>query len=199
VLVVAYVTAVIMPKGLLAGGVSGYDPFVTTVNRIENVSHGRDLRWLLIGNAVDIVETHPLLGVGPGRYGGAAASIFGSPIHDQYGIDQLLTQQATVDNFWLHLGVEGGVLGITAFLAVIGTALYAPFRALRGEVGSRFAVPAGIVSAAAILCVATVTTMLLEGNTAAFLFWFMLGLGSLTRTGSLRTDDRPAPATPSAG
>ncbi len=87
----------------------------------------------------------------------------------------MLFNQKTVDNFWLHLGVEGGVLGMAAFLAVIGTALYAPFRALRGEVGSRFAVPAGIVSAAAVLCVATVTTMLLEGNTAAFLFWFMLG------------------------
>jgi putative inorganic carbon (hco3(-)) transporter len=194
VLVVAYVTAIVMPKGLLAGGVSGYDPFATTVSRIEAVSQGRDLRWRLIANALPIVETHPLLGVGPGRYGGAAASIFGSPIHEQYGIDRMLYNQKTVDNFWLHLGVEGGVLGITAFLALLGTALYAPFRALRREVGSRFAVPAGIVSATVVLCVATVTTMLLEGNTAAFLLWFMLGLGSLTRPGSVRTDDRPVPA-----
>jgi O-antigen ligase len=106
VLAVAYVTAVIMPKGILAGGVAapGYDPFATTVNRIQNVSQGRDLRWRLITNAVPIVEAHPLLGVGPGRYGGAAASIFGSPIHEQYGIDDMLFNQKTVDNFWLLPG-----------------------------------------------------------------------------------------------
>jgi hypothetical protein len=73
---------------------------------------------------------------------------------------------------------------VAAFVALLLTALYAPIRALRGAVGSRFSVPAGIVSAAAVLCFATVTTMLLEGNTAAFLFWFMLGLGSMTWAGT---------------
>jgi O-antigen ligase len=199
VLLVAYVTAVVMPKGILAGGVTGYDPFATTINRIENVGEGRDLRWLFVQNALPIVESHPLLGVGPGQFGGAAASIFGSPIHEAYGTTALLTNQKTVDNFWLHLGVEGGALGVAAFVAALLTALYAPIRALRGAVGSRFAVPAGIVSAAAVLCFATVTTMLLEGNTAAFLFWFMLGLGSMTWAGGVRTDDPPASATASAG
>jgi O-antigen ligase len=199
ILVLAYGTAVLMPKGILAGGVSGYDPFATTVNRLENIPAGRDLRVKFILNAIPIAEDHPLLGVGPGRYGGAAASIFGSPIHEQYGTDALLTNQRTVDNFWLHLGVEGGALGMAAFLALLGTAVYAPIRALRGAVGSRFAVPAGVVSAAAILCVAVVTTMLLEGNTAAFLFWFLLGIGSMTWPTSLRTADQPGSATSSAG
>jgi O-antigen ligase len=198
ILLLAYVTAVVMPKGLLAGGIAGYDPFATTVNRLENIPAGRDLRVKFIVNAVPIVEAHPLLGVGPGRYGGAAASIFGSPIHQQYGTDALLTNQRTVDNFWLHLGVEGGALGMAAFLALLGTAVYAPIRALRGATGSRFAVPAGVVSAAAILCVAVVTTMLLEGNTAAFLFWFFLGLGSMTWP-AVRTGDPPGSATASAG
>jgi O-antigen ligase len=104
-----------------------------------------------------------------------------------------------VDNFWLHLGVEGGILGAAAFLAVLGTAVHAPIRALRGARGSRFSVPAGVVSAVAILCVATVTTMLLEGNTAAFIFWFLLGLGSMTWPAEIRTDDPTGSATASAG
>jgi O-antigen ligase len=199
ILLLAYVTAVVMPKGLLAGGISGYDPFATTVNRLENIPAGRDLRVKFILNAVPIVEEHPLLGVGPGRYGGAAASIFGSPIHERYGTDALLTNQRTVDNFWLHIGVEGGALGLAAFLALLGTAIYAPVRALRGAVGSRFAVPAGVVSATVVLCVAVVTTMLLEGNTAAFLCWFFLGLGSMTWPGGVRTDDPPGSATASGG
>ena len=80
-------------------------------------------------------KDNPVLGVGPGHYGGAAASVFGSPIHDRYQTDRLLTNQETVDNFWLHLGVEGGVAGIAAFLAMIGVALWAPIRAFRRAAG----------------------------------------------------------------
>ena len=190
VLLVAYATVVAMPKGILGGLVQGFDPFATTINRFDAVGEGRDLRTLFILNALPIVSDHPLLGVGPGRYGGAAASVFGSPIHEEYGTDRLLTRQRTVDNFWLHIGVEGGVVGATAFLAMIATALVAPGRALRRHRGTRFSVPAGVVSATAVVCVATVTTMLLEGNTAAFLFWFLLGLGSM----ALFADPSSSPA-----
>jgi len=102
-----------------------------------------------------------------------------------------------VDNFWLHLGVEGGVAGITAFLAMLGVALWTPLRALRRAVGSRFSVPAGVVGATAVVCVATVTTMLLEGNTVAFLFWFLLGIGSLAVPAAVSTGGLPPPARPS--
>jgi O-antigen ligase len=199
VVVLAYVAAVVMPKGILAGGSPSYDPFATTVNRFNAVGDGRDLRTLFIVNALPIVADHPILGVGPGRYGGAAASVFGSPVHVRYGTDLLLTNQQTADNFWLHMGVEGGVLGFSAFLAMIGTALIQPIRALRGASGSRFSVPAGVVSATAVVCVATVTTMLLEGNTAAFLFWFLLGIGSMAGPEATRTGDPGGAATASAG
>lgn len=197
VVVLAYGTAVVMPKGILGGGSVGYDPFATTVNRFTAVGEGRDLRTLFVRNALPIVDDHLLLGVGPGRYGGAAAAIFGSPVHAMYGTDRLLTNQQTVDNFWLHVGVEGGVLGVTAFVAMIGTALIAPIRTLRGASGSRYSVPAAVVSATVVLCVATVTTMLLEGNTAAFLFWFLLGIGSLAKPAAARTGDQAGSATPS--
>jgi O-antigen ligase len=199
IVMLAYVTAVVMPKGILAGGSLGYDPFATTVNRFSAVGDGRDLRSLFIVNALPIVAEHPILGVGPGRYGGAAASVFGSPVHVRYGTDLLLTNQLTVDNFWLHMGVEGGVLGFSAFLAMIGTALIQPIRALRGSTGSRFSVPAGVVSATAVVCIATVTTMLLEGNTAAFLFWFLLGIGSMAKLEATRTGGPGGAATASAG
>jgi O-antigen ligase len=196
--VLAYATAVVMPKGVLIGGYQ-YDPYATTINRIQAVGEKRDLRTLFVLNAMPIIDEHMLLGVGPGRYGGAAASVFGSPIHDRYGTDRLLTEQETVDNFWLHLAVEIGALGVAAFLAMIGTALVTPIRALRVARGSRFSVAAGVVSATAVVGVATFSTMLLEGNTAAFLFWFLLGLGSLTAPAEARTGDPAAVATPSAG
>jgi O-antigen ligase len=194
----AYATAVVMPKGLLTGASQDFDPYGTTVNRIQAVREQRDLRTLFVRNAVPIIDEHGLLGVGPGRYGGAAASIFGSPVHERYGTDELLTEQHTVDNFWLHMAVEGGALGVAALLAMIVTALIAPIRALRRASGSRFSVAAGVVSAAGVVGVATFTTMLLEGNTAAFLFWFLLGVGSLAALTEARTGDLAGAARPSA-
>lgn len=203
VLGLAYATAVVMPKGILTGMFQGFDPYATTVNRIQAVREQRDLRTLFVINAVPIIDDHRLLGVGPGRYGGAAASVFGSPVHDRYGTDDLLREQRTVDNFWLHLAAESGALGIAALLAMIGTALYAPVRVLRTATGSRFSVPAGIISATAVVCVAAFTTMLLEGNTAAFLFWFLLGIGSMAAPvaapAEARTGDPTGTATPSGG
>ena len=125
-LLLAYGTAVVMPKGILSGLGQGYDPFATTVNRFDAVGQGKDLRTKFVHNALPILEDHPLLGVGPGRYGGAAASLFRSPIQYEYHTDKLLTNQKTVDNFWLHLTVEGGVLGLLAFLAMIGAAVLTP-------------------------------------------------------------------------
>jgi O-antigen ligase len=198
ILVLAYATAVVMPKGILVGLGQTYDPFATTVNRFGAIAERRDLRTLFVRNALPIIEDHPWLGVGPGRYGGAAASLFRSPVHYEYHTDKLLTDQETVDNFWLHMTVEGGAVGVFAFLAMVGTAVLTPIQALRGARGSYFTVPAGVVSATAVVCVATVSTMLLEGNTAAFLFWFMLGLGSLSMPG-IRTAALGGSATPSAG
>jgi O-antigen ligase len=177
-LICAYGIALVMPKGILGEQTTGFDPFATTVNRFEGIDTGRDLRTLLVVNAVPIVEDHPLLGVGPGRYGGGAAWLFPSPVHAEYGTDALLTGQRTVDNFWLHLGVESGALGVAAFLAVIGIALIAPVRAMRRSRGWTFSVPGGVVCAVVTVCAASVTTMLLEGNTVAFLFWFMLGIAN---------------------
>jgi O-antigen ligase len=199
VMAIAYVTAVAMPRDMLGGGAQGYDPLSTTINRVAAVQENRDLRTLFVRNAIPILEEHPVLGVGPGQYGGASASIFGSPVHEAYGTDRLLTEQETVDNFWLHLAVEGGAAGVIAYVVMIGAALWGPIRALRGAVGSRFAVPAGIVSGTLVVCVATTSTMLLEGNTVAFLFWFLLGIGSMALPNGPRTDDLEASATPSGG
>ena len=57
----------------------------------------------------------------PGRYGGAAADIFPTPVYPEYGTNALFSSptQRTVDNFWLHIAVEGGALGLLALVAAI--------------------------------------------------------------------------------
>ncbi|PZR60954.1 MAG: hypothetical protein DLM71_09780 [Chloroflexi bacterium] len=187
--VVALAVVTWMPRNLLVSRSAGptqqvqaFDLMTTTENRIRAVNQGKDLRSMFVANAIPILRDHPLVGVGPGRYGGAVAWDLGTPIYAQYGTNKIFPtwyDQRTVDNFWLHLLIEAGVLGVLAFMAVIGLVLLQLFAALRAATGSRYVVLAGLISAVLVLCVSTGTTMMLEGNTVAFVFWLLLGMASL--------------------
>jgi len=201
VVAVALVVALLMPRNLLCPKCeSDPDLFGSTFGRIGKVGSGEDLRVLFILNGLPIVRDHPLVGVGPGRYGGAAADIYGTPVYAQYGTDELFANptQRTVDDFWLHLLVESGVLGLMTYLAMIGAALVPIMRAARRAVWGREIALAGIGGAVVGLGFNALTTMLLEANSVAFLFWFLLGIGSQL---ALAADPNPtaAPVPEAAG
>jgi O-antigen ligase len=182
----AFLLVNVMPRDLLVGSSPGsvrppldFNIIDTTSERVGKLGTGGDLRTALVLNAVPILRDHPLVGVGPGRYGGAVADHFPSPVYRQYGTDKLLRYQQTVDNFWLHLLVEAGILGTAAFVALIGVEVVGLARRARRVVESRYVMTAGILVATAATIVITGTTMGLEANTVAFMFWFVLGIGSL--------------------
>ena len=181
VVAVALVVALAMPRDLLCRECGARPDLVgSTFGRVATVGAGKDLRTTFVANAVQIFADHPLLGVGPSRYGGAAADLFGTPVYAAYGTDRLFVNpsQRTVDNFWLHLVVESGLLGLVAYLGIIGAALRPIIRsALTAGWGRRVAL-AGISGAVIGLAINALTTMLLEANSVAFLFWFLLGIGS---------------------
>jgi O-antigen ligase len=155
-----------------------------TFGRLAAIVQGGDLRTQLIARALPTLRDHWLLGVGPGRYGGAAADIFGSPVHEEQDLEELLTHpvgatsihvQHTVDNFWLHLLLESGLAGTAAFVILLAIVLR-PLWA-----GARRPGPAGALSAAAAIGLIVVasnafTTMALEANTIALPLWLLLGL-----------------------
>jgi O-antigen ligase len=178
---VALVVALVMPRDLICRECEARPDLVgSTVGRVGTVSSGKDLRTSLVANAVPIILDHPLVGVGPGRYGGAAADLFGTSVYAAYGTDRLFTNpsQRTVDNFWLHLAVESGLLGLLAYLGMIGAALRPIMRSARTAAWGRRVALAGISGAVIGLSINGLTTMLLEANSVAFLFWFLLGIGS---------------------
>ncbi len=189
--VVSFGTAAVMPRDLLVPRGSGERPELidSTIDRVETIGLGGDLRTLFVLNAVPILGDHPLLGVGPGRYGGAVATNYPTPIYEEYGTDRLFwnPQQRTVDNFWLHILVEMGVIG---FVTLLATAMLPGMRILRGARdahGWRRIMLAGTAAAAAGMAVSSVTTMLLEANSIGFPFWFLLGVGTLIAA-DLRTE-----------
>jgi O-antigen ligase len=167
----------------------------STIDRVETVGLGGDLRTLFVINALPIIRDHPLLGVGPGRYGGAVAHNFGTPIYAEYDTVRLFWNpaQRTVDNFWLHLLVETGFIGLAAFL----TAAFIPglriLGAARRSIGTRRILLGGIAAAATGMAVSSATTMLLEANSIGFPFWFLLGIGLLTvEAMTVRAEETPA-------
>jgi O-antigen ligase len=166
----------------------------STGDRFGAIGEGRDLRTLFVLNALPIIRDHPILGVGPGRYGGTIANSIPTPIYEEYDTDVLFKDptQRTVDNFWLHILVETGVLGLAAFLVAAILPGLGILRRVRRTVGWRRVLLTGIAAGTAGIAVNSVTTMLLEANSVAFVFWFFLGVGTLLIRGA------PAPEHPTA-
>ncbi|MGZ6256615.1 MAG: O-antigen ligase family protein [Candidatus Limnocylindria bacterium] len=196
VVLVALLVAIVMPRNLLCSTCEKRPDLVgSTFGRVGTVAGGGDLRVMFILNGLPILADHPALGVGPGRYGGAAADNFKTPVYARYGTDDLFANptQCTVDDFWLHLTVESGLLGLAAYLAMILAALGPIIRRARTTALEHGVLLAGISGAVIGLAINALTTMLLEANSVAFLFWFLLGVGS-----QLALAQVPGPAESSA-
>ena len=192
--VVTFATVEVMPRNLLVPERPRRSIVDSTIDRVGAVGIGGDLRTLFIIQSLPVIRDYPVLGVGPGRFGGAVASNFGTPIYDEYGFDKLFWRptQRTVDNFWLHLLVETGVLGAAAFLAAAMIPGIRILRAARDSLGWRRILLGGMAAATAGLAVSSGTTMLLEANSIGFAFWFLLGLGALVVTATSITESRTA-------
>ncbi len=189
---VSFGTAVVMPRNLLVPDQRRPNIVDSTIDRVEAVGIGGDLRTLFVIQSIPVIRDHPLLGVGPGRFGGAVAANYDTPVYDEYGFRDLFWRptQRTVDNFWLHLLVETGVLGVLAFLAA---AVYPGLRILgaaRRSLGWKRIMLGGIAAAATGLAVSSGTTMLLEANSIGFVFWFLLGVGAIAVAATSVVEER---------
>jgi O-antigen ligase len=199
VAILALATAAVLPRHVLdpdpADPEFALGPAI--FGRLGTISEGTDLRLQFITNASQIIADHPLLGAGPGRYGGAVAWRFGSPLYDQY-TDGSVPEGRTVDNFWLHLLAEVGVLGTLLFGAALALATWQALRTARASSGWSRIVPAAAASVAIVIAVDSATEMLLEGNTTSFATWFFLGLASAVAAGPAARQAAGAAGDPAA-
>jgi putative inorganic carbon (hco3(-)) transporter len=182
-LALAWLVTILMPRNLLVaeGDLPLYFPesgapsiIDSTLDRLDEVYERRDLRMTFIREGLPIVADNPILGVGPGRYGGAASAILPSPVYEQY--DAGLYGFRTVHNFWLHLFGEVGLVGGIAFaLGIFVVWLRFVLAALREVEPRRFVLYAGAATAVSVVTVNNVTEMLFEGNFPGFVFWLVFG------------------------
>jgi O-antigen ligase len=165
----------------------------STLERLGDL--GTRARYVREG--IPILLDHPFLGVGPGRYGGAAAKIIPSPVYEEYGTRLLGFR--TVHNFWLHLLGEAGALGTAVFLTMIAGLLIRFVRGARAATGLRFIILAGATTMLLVVTFHSFTEMIFEGNMPMVIVWLILGIASLLAPPSLplisrRASPKPAPA-----
>lgn len=188
----AWGAATVMPRGLLVaepeggggngnGGGGGGPAIVdSTGDRFGNLLDRNDTRGRYLRDGLRVIEDNLLLGVGPGRYGGGAATIDPenpSPVYEAYDVE--LFGYRTVHNFWLHLFGESGVLGTAVFLTMIVGLLIRLVRGARDSAGLRFVVLAGAATMLMVVSLHSVTEMIFEGNMPVLIVWLLLGIASV--------------------
>ena len=187
IVVAAYVVAGNMPRNVLVdpdnrppyaqGQESPPDIFDSLGNRLGYIGALSDLRLRYMVEGIPILLADPVLGVGPGRYGGAVARITNSPIYAEYGTS--LYGYRTVHNFWLHTVGEVGALGVAVFLTMIIGLGWRFARAARRAEGMDRLLLGAAVTALAVVALHNLTEMIFEGNSPALAIWLVLGLCSL--------------------
>jgi len=191
-IVLAWGAATVMPRGLLvpeaaeggagngSGGGGGPAIVDSTGDRFGSLLDRNDTRGRYLRDGLRVIEANPLLGVGPGRYGGGAALIDPenpSPVYEEYDVE--LFGYRTVHNFWLHLLGESGVLGAAAFLTLVAGLLIRFVRGARDSSGLRFVVLAGAATMLMVVSLHSVTEMIFEGNMPVLVVWLVLGIASV--------------------
>ncbi len=196
----AWGLTIVMPRHVLVaqedldlyflGGDSSSSIIDSTSERFRQVYERRDLRMKFILEGLPIINDNLLLGVGPGRYGGAAAKIIPSPVYDEYGTS--LYGFRTVHNFWLHLMGELGVIGTAVFLTMIAGLFLRFLLAARHALSSEFVLLAGAATTILIVTLNNFTEMLFEGNVPGVMIWLMLGSLSMLAPVRPLLERRPA-------
>jgi len=134
----------------------------------KSLTAGRLLMWQA---ALHRAFEHPLFGLGLGTFGGTSAFLFGY-------------SRLWVDNFYLQMAAEGGLILLGAFLWLLwraGKGLVAA-HADGGDPAGR-AVIAGVFGGFVAVVVANVTASVWETLVVGQAFWFLAGMAASTARG----------------
>jgi hypothetical protein len=127
----------------------------------------------------EILRDSPLLGAGPGMFGGYAATVLDSPIPARYDFINYDNQDySSIDAFWPHLAGEVGLIGLAVFVWLLWSAGRASWqtstRATISPYARTLAMTAGI-----FLLVASIEAFAsanFEDSFCGFMIFSMLGL-----------------------
>src|SRR5207237_4979463 len=96
----------------------------------------REAHWLA---GLNMVSAHPFLGVGLGNFNVRFAEFTASPT--------FLISQGHAHNYYIQVAAEAGLIGLAAYLLLLGAIVLAGARALRATAGRDALAPAPVGAA----------------------------------------------------
>jgi O-antigen ligase len=120
----------------------------TVIDELQNDDGiPEDVRVANIRASLNAWAAHPIVGTGPGRFGSTTAWATGSPLHDQFGLPDLRSEEfvaelrergdlreidvgvAQLDLGWFQVLSEIGAVGLVALIVLIGSVSVRAIRA----------------------------------------------------------------------
>lgn len=143
----------------------------------KSLNYGRLLFWSF---GFQLLEKHPWLGVGPGRFGGSIANIYGSPAYREIGLP--LDYEMWVDSQIMQVWTELGTLGLIVFLWLIFNYFKNAFTAykLEKDVVTKTFIAGAIASFVGFMVQSAVASIW-EIHQIATFAWLMIGLVTAIR------------------
>lgn len=144
--------------------------------------------------ALHVFRDHPLLGVGPGQFFNRYSTEYANALDLRF-----LKQNRRAHNLYLEIAADTGVLGLGAFLAIVGLTLV-QLRRLGGFWRARDRELAALADALLVALIAYLASAVFLQLAYQRYFWFLLALANATiwilrrAAGSGHMATRPMPA-----
>ena len=133
-------------------------------------SYGRLLFW---ERGMQAFLAQPLLGWGPGRFGGSVAHLYGSPVYRLFRLDE----NPIIDSQHVQTLVELGLIGYIAYLWLGFAAVRAGLRLFRGDRDPFWrAMGLGLAAGTVGFYIQSLFASLLETHQVVLFFWLVFGL-----------------------
>jgi|GEM_PF-6455312 len=186
--------AVLVMLSLIPFRVVPYGPTSTIASRVVAITNGQIPHNAPITKSITLVEQHPLLGIGPGRFGGTVAYITNSPAYAQYGFVRPKSI-TSINLFWLHITGETGLIGLGIFLWLMLLAEITIFRAYRNGTHRQWhGITAGVFGIVIAMSIATFFGNALEIDSLSAPFWGLVGIAVALPLSNRPLFAQPAPA-----
>ena len=147
---------------------------MTMLSQSYMVDSALDGRVWSLNNAIEIYKTSPLIGTGPGSYGGQMAINYNSPIYLN-GMQNGYVALAYTDNQWIQLAVQFGLLGV---LSIAGFFISYFVSSLRQYIKDKNILSLGFIAVIIAVFVSGLFENILEFGAVSVLAGVYLGLGN---------------------
>jgi len=112
----------LLPLGILFLGLT----VVLIIPVLSRLNPDYYLRSFVFLESLDILKENPVLGIGPGRFGGLASVLFKSPVYNDWPefFKKIVFQIHGTDMFWPGIWGEFGLLGLFFYLTIWGALFF---------------------------------------------------------------------------